>query len=164
MWKKTREGLSEFYEAVWLDSTWKGKLSMLFGLIGGILFGTILVHSEFAKQGCNALTEWYHLVFNGILGLFMVLIGFGVVGLIFRALLHIPDCLAERHRTADRRRREKEFAKEWKLERRKTLGYKYIDPDTAEKIKFWTVLIVGIIVTVGSISFAAGYIWWSVFC
>jgi len=164
IWDKIKQGLIEFYETAWSDNTWKGKLSVLVGIIFGVLIGTCAVHHELAEKGCSASVEWYNWLEYGFLGIMVIFVGLAIVGVILRLLLDIPDYMAKRKSTAEIRKSDKEFSRNYKQQRRERLGYRYIDPDNLDAIKFWTVLVISILIIVVSISIGAGYVWWSIFC
>lgn len=164
MWKKIPEWFEEIYEVVWKDTTWRGKVSMLVGIIAGIIFGTAFVHHELAKRGCSITYHWYNYLEFGLMGIAFLMAGLSFVGFLLRMLLQIPIYIKERRETADKRRKEKELVRKWKAWRKAEKGYKFIDPETLIPVKFWTVVISSIVILVTFVSIALGYMWWSIFC
>ena len=160
MWKN----IKLFYKNVWEQTTWKGKVSMLLGLIVGIILGSYFVHEELAKRGCNVSAEWGYLLFSGFFGILAIFTGLTIAGFLIRVLLEIPDYIEEKCKTADKRRAEKAVLKELKEERKQHLGYKYINPNTFKYVCWWIVKVLSILFTIFIVSVTAGYIWWSIFC
>jgi hypothetical protein len=98
------------------------------------------------------------------MGIAFLMVGFVLVGLLFRMLLQTPTYIKELRETANKRRKEKELVREWKARRKAEKGYKFIDPETLAPVKFWTVVISSIVILITFVSIALGYMWWSVFC
>jgi len=148
LWKSIHKGVSSF--------TWKGILSLLVGIVGGIIIGSYVVYNSFSTNGCVVLeTDSYIAV--GFIGLLLGALGTMLISFFMRCILQIPVSIREGRSYREQRKKDKKL-------RRKELGLKYISQDIAAAIGTWALIILIALITIISISAICGYVWWILFC